>query len=139
MKKLLTVLCVVFFFACDKDDDPPPCTTTAASIAGPYKIVAITYQESPASDVEDIFSTYDACEKDDVITFKTDNTYNFADKGELCSPPGNENGTWSYVGSAMTLNGGPITLDSFNCKTMVLSRTDLDVDGDEYVITFQRQ
>jgi hypothetical protein len=139
MKKLLPVLCFLFLLACDKDDDDAPCTTNAASIAGSYKIIATTYLETPTSDIEDIYTTYDECEKDDVITFKTDNTYNFLDKGALCTPQRNENGTWSYTGSSMTLNGGAITLVSFNCKTMVLERTDVDVDGDKFTITLQRQ
>ena len=139
MKKLLPVLCFLLLLACDKDDDDAPCTTNAASIAGSYKIIATTYRETPTSDIEDIYLTYDECEKDDVITFKTDNTYNFLDKGVLCTPQRNENGTWSYMGSSMTLNGGPITLVSFNCKTMVLERTDVDVDDDKFTITLQRQ
>ena len=141
MKKLLTLsFSYLLFIACNKDESgTPTCTTTAATIAGTYKIIASTYKETPTSDEVDEYSLMDACEKDDLIELNSNNTYNATDAGIACSPRSDESGSWSLSGSTLTIEGDPVTIQSFDCKTLVLILADYDVAGDQLIVTFQKQ
>lgn len=61
------------------------------------------------------------------------------DAGLVCSPPDDDNGTWSFVGNAMTIDGVPASIESFDCKTLIISTTDLSVSGDRLKITMIKQ
>jgi len=140
MKKFLTLLFLFFLFiSCNKDDNPPACTTTAATLTGTYKIIASTYKETPTSDEVDEYSLMDACEKDDLIELNSNNTYNATDAGIACSPRSDESGSWSLSGSTLTIEGDPITIQSFDCKTLLLISKDGFVTGDETSVTLQKQ
>ena len=141
MKKLLFIFfSALFLFSCKKDKDAT-CTTTAASIAGAYKITAVTYRASATSPETDYFSIVfsDACERDDVFTFDVNGTYLLTDAGIVCSPPNTDNGNWSISGNTMTLDGDPASIESYNCQTLVLLQTDVQAAGDRFKITFTRQ
>lgn len=144
MKKIifLSILTVLFFTACKKDNDTPSCTTNAASIAGAYKITAATYKATATSTEIDYFNTLfpNACERDDVFTLQTNGTYQLKDAGTVCSPSGDDNGTWSFVSAnSMIIDGDAIILESFDCKTLVLVNTDTQVSGDRLKLTLTRQ
>ena len=144
MKKIaLIALSLVIFISCNKDDPekPPTCTTNTASIAGPYKITAVTYKATAASPELDYMNLLfpDACDRDNVYTFKTDGTYQIADAGQVCSPSGNDNGTWALTGTNLTIDGDPVNLESFDCKTLVIVNTDTDITGDKLKLTLTRQ
>ena len=134
------MLSLILIFSCKKDNDPS-CTTDTASISGSYKITAITYKESPSSPEEDYYAMVfpDACERDDVMTFKTNGTYQSTDDGTVCSPAGGDSGTWAVSGSTMTIDGDPVTIESFNCKTLILVNTDTQTQGDKFKITLTKQ
>ena len=148
MKKLpilpITVFAItgLIFFSCKKDKEKTPaCTTDAASISGSYRFTAYTYKQSPTSAEEDwlpvIFS--DPCERDDVLSLNTYGNYLVTDAGTVCSPAGGDSGTWSVSGSSMNINGDLSTIESFDCKTLVLVNSDVNVPGDKLKITLTRQ
>jgi hypothetical protein len=140
MKKILTlVFAACIFVSCDKDDDDAPCTTNAASIAGTYKTIASTYKETPTSDPEDALADLEPCEKDDLQTFKTDGTYEAKDAGTVCDPSTDDAGTWSVSGTNLIIDGDPVTIKSFDCKTLVLVVKDIFAAGDEVSVTLQKQ
>jgi hypothetical protein len=140
MKKFLTTPILFFLFiSCNKDDNPPTCTTTTATLAGTYKIIANTYKETPTSDEEDQYALKDACEKDDLLVLNSNNTYNATDAGIACSPPNDESGSWSLSGSNLTIDGEPVTIKSFDCKTLVLISMDVFVTGAQISLTLQKQ
>ena len=144
MKKIIffLILTVLIFSACKKDNDTPSCTTNAASIAGAYKITAVTYKANASSSEMDYFNILfsDACERDNVYTFQTNGTYQLKDAGAVCSPDGDDNGSWSFVSvNNLTIDGDPITLESFDCKTLILVNTDTQVPGDRLKLTLTRQ
>ena len=52
---------------------------------------------------------------------------------------GGDSGTWSVSGSSMNINGDLSTIESFDCKTLVLVNSDVNVPGDKLKITLTRQ
>jgi len=144
MKKIVFIaLSLVIFISCSKDDNnkPATCTTSMANIAGNYKITAVTYKASASSAEADYMNILfpDACDRDNVYTFKTDGTYQIADAGQVCSPSGNDNGTWSLTGSNLQIDGDPVVLESFDCKVLVIVNTDTQLTGDKLKLTLTRQ
>ena len=141
MKKLFPISLMLFLFTnCSKDpDDNNTCTTTAANIAGSYKVSASTYKETPTSDEEDLMATMEPCEKDDLLTFKTDGTYETLDAAIVCTPPNDEIGDWNLSGSTLVVDGEPVTIKSFNCKTLVLVTSEIFIPGDQLTLTLQKQ
>ncbi len=134
-KTTVFIASIALFLSCKKD--PASCATTVASIAGSYKIAAYTYKQSASSPEIDYYPMLfpDACERDDVISFNADGTYQKTDVGMVCSPPENDNGTWSLLGNALTIDGAQNGIESFDCKTLVLFNTDLLISGDILKIT----
>jgi len=129
-------------FSCKKNkDNNSSCTTDVASISGSYKITAYTYQASPSSPEVDHYTTLfpDACDRDNVLVFSTNGTYQLVDAGVVCSPSGDDNGTWSLSGNTMTVNGDQTTIESFDCKTLLLVNLDTQTSGDKLKITLTRQ
>jgi hypothetical protein len=148
MKKLSFLPLVLFtitgmiFISCKKDKDKTPaCATDVASIAGSYKFAAYTYKQTPTSAEEDYLNIIfpDACEKDDVISFNSNGNYTVTDAGIVCSPSGGDSGTWSLSGNAMNIDGDLTTIESFDCKTLVLANNDVNVTGDKLKITLTKQ
>ncbi len=148
MKKLPFLPLVLFtftgviFISCKKDKDKTPaCATDVASIAGSYKFAAYTYKQTPTSAEEDYLNIIfpDACEKDDVISFSSNGNYTVTDAGIVCTPSGSDSGTWSLSGNAMNIDGDLTTIESFDCKTLVLANNDVNVTGDKLKITLTKQ
>jgi hypothetical protein len=148
MKKLpflpiiLFVITGVICISCKKDKDKgPSCATDVASISGSYKFAAYTYKQTPTSPEEDWFPLVfpDACERDDVLSFTANGNYTINDAGVVCSPSGSDSGNWSLSGSTMNIDGDLTTIESFDCKTLVLVNNDVNVSGDKLKITLTRQ
>jgi len=144
MKKIaLIVLSTIVLFSCKKDskDEPQTCTTSTATVSGSYKITAVTYKETAASPEIDYMNILfpDPCQRDDIYTFNADGSYQIADVGLVCSPPGNDNGTWALVGNNLQIDGDPVNLESFDCKSWVIVNTDTQVTGDRLKLTLTKQ
>jgi lipocalin-like protein len=141
MKKIfiLTAISVLFILGCKKTK-PTSCTTDTASIAGSYKITAVTYKASSSSPEIDYFNTlFDVCERDDIYTFQTNGNYQVKDAGVVCSPNGDSFGTWSVSGNTMVIDGDPTSINSFDCHTLVIVNTDTQVSGDQLKLTLTKQ
>jgi Lipocalin-like domain len=143
MKKLSVVLvALVLIFSCKKDKDKDSgCSKNVTSISGTYKITAYTYKATLSSSEVDYYSILfpDACDRDNLLKFDTNGSYQLIDAGIVCSPSGNDNGTWSISGNSMVVDGDETIIESFDCKTLVLSSTDVDQPGDKLKITLTRE
>jgi hypothetical protein len=137
MKKLF-LAGLVFTLAltsCKNNDDD--CTLTRDSIVGTYKITAARYQPNGGGSDIDLFALSAPCERDDLVIFNDNGVVNYQDVGTVCSPSGNDTGTWTLSGNTLTLDQEPSTVSSFECTTMVLKQT--DGTGGVSTVTFQRQ
>jgi hypothetical protein len=143
MKKLsLLLLLPALFFACKKEDNKKVgCTTDVSSISGSYKVTAYTYKASASSPEQDYFNIIfsEVCERDDILTFSSNGNWTLTDAGVVCSPSGNDNGTWSLSGNTLSIDGDPTTIDSYDCHSLILTNTDVMVTGDKLKITLTRQ
>jgi len=143
MKKIifLTIISVLFITACDKSDPEPVCKTDATSISGSYRITAATYKADPSSAEADYYSILfpDACQTDDVYTFQTNGAYQLMDAGTVCYPSGDDDGTWSVNGNSMVVDGESMSIESFDCKTLIIFGNDLLTSGDKLRLTFTKQ
>ncbi|HET9824000.1 MAG TPA: lipocalin family protein [Chitinophagaceae bacterium] len=143
MKKLLLFpLMLMVVCSCKKNkDNNPSCTTNVTSISGSYKITAYTYKASASAQEIDYYTTLfpDACDRDNVLSFNANGTYQLIDAGIVCSPSGDDNGTWSLSGNTITVDGDAAAIESFDCKTLVLSNADIVISGDKLKITLTRQ
>jgi len=140
MKKIISLLLVaILFFACNKPEKD--CKTSVDSISGAYKITAYTYKQTPTSPEQDYYPILfpDACERDDELNFNANGTYQKTDAGSVCTPPENDNGTWSLSANTITIDGDPGPVESFDCKTLVISSTDFFVAGDKMKITLVKK
>ncbi|MEO7265913.1 MAG: lipocalin family protein [Ferruginibacter sp.] len=142
MKKVFFILLSVFtLVSCKKDKGETACMATAASIAGSYRITAITYKASATSAEMNYYNLVfpDACERDDILSLNINGTYIMIDAGIVCSPPNTDNGNWSISGNTLIIDGDPSTIESYNCQTLILIQTGVQVAGDKYKITLTRQ
>jgi hypothetical protein len=143
MKKLLLLMLFpALFIACKKEDTKDhPCTRDVSSISGSYKVTAYTYKASASSPEQDYFNIIfsEPCERDDILTFNSNGNWQLKDAGVVCSPSGDDNGAWSLSGNTMSLDGEPTTIESFDCKNLVLVETDVITTGDKLKITLTRQ
>lgn len=141
MKLFIALSCMFLFLtSCDKDDeDSNTCSTTKENIAGNYKVTGNTYKQTPTSQEENLMDDAEPCDLDDVITLNSNNTYQVADLGVVCTPANDETGSWSVSGSTLTIDGEPATIKSFNCKTLVAVTTDVFVAGDQITLTLTKQ
>jgi len=142
MKKIISLsfFAGLFITAC-KSGPEPVCKTDATSIAASYRITAVTYKSTPTSPEEDYMNILfpDACQRDDVYTFQTNGTYLLKDVGSVCSPSNDDNGSWSVSGNNMIIDGDPTAIESFDCKFLIISNTDIQNTGDKLKLTMTKQ
>jgi hypothetical protein len=141
MKKcILSIGCfTMLLISCKKEDS---CKTDINTVAGSYKITAVTYKASPSAAESDFYNNFysQPCERDDIITFQTNGTYKYDDAGVKCSPPNDYTGTWAMSGTTMfTIDGDDIDIAGFDCKKLILKVHDNLTNGDEMKITFTKQ
>jgi hypothetical protein len=140
MKKLiLLVLLVSLFAACKKKDKT--CKPDMPGLSGSHRITAVTYKADASAAEQNYYDILypDACQKDDVVIFKSDGTYTFTDAGVQCTPASNDTGDWSVSSNTITIDGDPFSIQSFNCSTLVILLEDFNVVGDQVKYTFTRQ
>lgn len=137
MKKIfvLTVLSGILFSSCKKDKT---CDLNSASLAGSYSISSLKYKQTPTSAEVDVLSSFNACERDDIFTFNANSTFNYQDAGTVCSPSGSFNDTWSLSGNTLIYDGETYNVSSFNCNNMVVTQSNVNVNGDVLTATFVR-
>lgn len=130
-------LTVLFFSACKKEEDSN-CTTDVASLSGTYKVVAATYS-APGFPNTNLYTSLEACEKDDLQILNANGTFTYQDAGTACSPNGTYSGTWSLSGSTITLEGEVGTIQSFDCDRLVIYASPGYITGDKLTTTLEKQ
>ena len=141
MKKLLFGLFALTLLAtaCKKDKDAP--AMTKENIAGTYKLTAEVYK-MPAGQGpdEDLFSTYQACVKDDLYKLNLDGSFQAVDAGEVCDPTNAWESTWLVEGNHLTVGENVYTITKFTGS--VLEITDFSGEGEDehgYITTYTKQ
>ena len=88
--------------------------TTAATITPTGSTLAI--------DIYNIEQYYPACKRDDIHTFTTANTYNYADSGAYCTtPPVGRTGTYALVPpNQLTFDGRAYLVESLTTAALVI-------------------
>ena len=109
------------------------------SITGTYKLTALTYRQNSSAASQDLYSSLDACQKDNVFIFNADHTFYYQDIGVLCSPPSNDASTWSLNGSSLEFSGDVNNVTSFDCNNMVTTVSNYNFPGDLLTATYRKQ
>lgn len=118
----LLVLCAATFSACKKDKDDDSLAVTKENLVGTYTVASIKWKvNGQEQDMTDYI--LDPCQKDDQTTLKADSTYEYKDAGTVCSPNGDDTGTWSTDGKKVTIDGDANTVKSFTKSTLVFEET----------------
>lgn len=142
MKKTLFALAalVVLASSCKKDkDDDAPVTPTNENIVGTYKTSKIVVKNSTgeADITNDMLSLMDACDRDNLHKFNSNNTYEWVDAGTKCSPESTYSDTWTLTNTTtFEFDGETYTIKSFNGKELQLSQ---NLGGAEYIYTITKQ
>ena len=132
----------VLFFSCKKDENKNSgCAVNVSSVSGSYKFTAYKYRANSTAAEQDYFNIIfsDPCERDDVLTLNSNGSWILADAGVVCTPPGDDTGIWSLTGNTLNVDGDLATIESFDCKTLVLLNTDVIVTGDKVRIYLTKQ
>jgi hypothetical protein len=107
--------------SCKKETET--CTLSSTSILGSYKIASILYKADAQTPAVDEFTTYEACEKDDILTFNSNGTWTLSEGVTSCNPPNSDNGNWSLVGNIFTVDGSALNISNFSCTEFTLSQS----------------
>jgi hypothetical protein len=139
MKKIIALAFLVSVISCKKSDSSNNTTSpTKENLVGTYKQTGETYNGTNVWGGSSGY--YQACEMDDTYQLKSDETYAYTDAGTTCSVNGSYNGTWSVSGTTFTMDGTPLTIQSFNGTTLVLKESWV-TNGQDYniVSTYTKQ
>jgi hypothetical protein len=142
MKNLSVILLLsisVFSLSCKKDDT---CTLSSTSIVGTYKTTAATIQANASATPVDDYATWEACEKDDLISINADGSFLTSEGAVACSPANNFSGNWSLSGSNFTITvfgfSETASITDFNCSSFKIRSVD-DVTGEITITTLTKQ
>lgn len=131
MKKILGIsfLAVVLFSSCKKDEATPTCTLSAASILGTYKTTGATTQANAQAPIVDDYATWDACEKDDLVTFSAGGVFTTSEGVTSCTPPTDPfTGNWALSGNTLTFSfmgfSSSATITDFTCNGFKIKTVD---------------
>lgn len=118
----LVLFAAATFSACKKDKDDEALAVTKENLVGTYTVVSIKWIVG-GTEKDMTNDLMDPCEKDDQIIFKADATLQYKDAGTVCSPAGDDTGTWSVSGSKVTIDGTANTVKSLTSSTLVFEDT----------------
>ena len=122
----LVLFCTITLFSCSKDDDK---SKTELITSGTWKITAFT--SNPAVDWDgdgdtetDIYGSMEACEKDNITTFKSDGTAQDDEGATKCDSddPQITSFEWSF-----TNNESKIMIDGYEYTIVELNSTTLKI------------
>ena len=138
MKKMIIAFSALalVFTSCKKDEESKAVTPTKENLTGTWMITSMKLGNATGS--MDIFSTFDACQKDDKYLLNADLSYAVEDAGTKCDPDGGyTGGTWALTNATtIDLDGEVNTIDSFDGKTLVAS---VDQGGAKLTTTYVKQ
>lgn len=137
MKKLLILLLVVFAFSCKKDDPAPAPTSEQLLVASKNGWIITAATINPAivlggTSITDLYTQFEACDKDEVLIFKTSTTYQ-EENPIKCDPSENaiaESGTWTISSDKTIINFKPSGDDAYEGKIVTLTATALTLTTD---------
>lgn len=133
----------VLFGACQKEknnDLPGTCPLNTSTVAGNYAFTSMKYKATATAIEQDWKQFMDPCERDDNIFFSANGTYTYTDKGMICSPNGNDSGTWSLTGNTITSDGEVNgAVEKFDCKSLTFYVSDIIIPGDWMTCVLTRQ
>ncbi|MGO4288986.1 lipocalin family protein [Chitinophaga sp. RAB17] len=138
---LIAMTAGTMIFACKKEkSSTPECSINVTSLSGAYKLTALQYKASATAAPVDYLAFMEPCEKDDIITLKSDGTYKYNNAGTVCESDKIGDGTWQLSGNTLTsdgqLNG---TIASYDCKTLTYYVENSIQPGDKLVFTMVKQ
>lgn len=125
--------------SCKKEESGSSCATNMQLIAGSYKLSGMKYKANSTAAETEIINTLDACIQDDLFRFNVNGTYDYLDTGIVCSPGGTHSSVWALNGNMITVDGDAVTIESFNCKKLVVFQNDFIVPGDQITVTYTKQ
>jgi len=141
-KSIIPIVALLFLVSCVEDTIPTPdpilsSIKTDLLCASPWKVTASTVD--PALDIDpfgtqvtDLYSVLDPCEKDDITTFQTNNRASLTE-GIKCNYTKQSSWTWSFDASETKL----IQNDSNTSDIIELTETTLKLsrekDGDDLI------
>ncbi|MGG9971801.1 lipocalin family protein [Ferruginibacter sp. SUN002] len=138
MRKLLipsAFLLMIASSSCKKSDSN--CGLSLETLKGTYKVTASVYKETPTSTPVDEFALWDACEKDDTVTFGDANVITFTDAGTSCDPSGSGVAVWTLSGNTLIIDGETYDVSSFSCSGMTIIWQD-DTTDETGTITLKK-
>ncbi|HEY5368523.1 MAG TPA: lipocalin family protein [Hanamia sp.] len=136
---VIIALIATSLFSCKKNDDNKDCTLSEASLVGTYKIGTVTYKETASSPEVDVSSFAEACNLDDLETYKSDHTFVYTDAGVKCDPTDDNTAIWSLSGKTLKAGEDTGTITSFDCSGFTVTQSDYMKAGDSFIVTFTKQ
>lgn len=136
---IVTAMAMTALLSCKKDDNKT-CNKTLTGLAGTYTLLSAEYKQTATSAPVDLKAAMDACEKDDQVTLNANGTWVYRDAGTVCTPAGNDTGSWSVSGDVITSDGvvsGRIQL--FDCNKLICVTQNVAVPGDQVTQVLQKQ
>jgi Lipocalin-like domain len=144
----LVLIAFLFFSSCTKKKDPEPTKAQLLTHAKGWKLTAFTGTSSTGV-VTNLFSSFDTCESDNIITFQSSGAYNEDEGSTKCNasdPQTVETGTWTLSSNDTILTIIPVGQDSqlatVTITAATLSITLVDTSGSSpytFVETFNAQ
>lgn len=139
-KSLFVVTMAMSALLSCKKDENKNCNKTLTGLAGTYILLSAEYKLNATSTPIDLKAAMDACEKDDQVTLKSDGTWIYMDAGTVCSPAGNDNGTWSISGDVITSDGVVSgRIQQYDCDKLVCVTQNVTIPGDQITQVLKKQ
>lgn len=124
---LILIFFVLIFAACKKDEviSGGNLELTNNNIAGKYKTTAATLTPSGSVLVIDFFNIdayYPPCQRDNIHTFATIGTYNYADSGVYCTtPPTGRTGLYTLTPpNQLSFDGRSYQVESLTTSNIII-------------------
>jgi hypothetical protein len=137
----LSFLLAFLFSACKKDKDDSPAGQDAETLLLNKNWKLVSFTINPAIDLgngntNDVLSSWDDCEKDDLYIFKANGVFVWDEGASLCFPgdPQQSTATWSYNKSNKQITyclGSPGACDSYTWTLTDINDTQFKVTGQE--------
>lgn len=155
MSKTVAALCVLGFFAfisCNKkeaalpteENDPAPKEVTKANLSGSYLVTKVegrTTDGQRADITENWFNSYAGnCAKDDVTTFKPDESFVVQDGTMICDESTDDTGTWKLLSNTqLKIDTDTATIEAFTGNMLRIVSPVYSSPQQDIIFTYTRQ
>lgn len=132
MKKQFAFLAGIFaitlclLLACNKDNNsnPTPKTKTQLLTQSPWKFKSAT---ANGTDVSNQAPPFDACRKDNILTFTSPGGGNVNEGATSCAPPENNSFTWNFASNETVLHVSQVLFPGGTNDFTIVSLTETDL------------